>query len=429
MASKLILHYKANNTDLETLNSTSHDSENSNLISFSGLASNKTAPLKNYTRSRFADHFKVKDTEVVPEEEEFLEFEDRKKEKNRTILTFKSGLITKLSSVEEAENEKATDNLFELNSSDEDSKPSRLLLKLKHRKPKLVRILKHKFSKCIYKRMKRENRPSASMLEKPLFDKRVSSTKEITEAINKYEQSPSKIKEEIEAMIIASIDYILSSQEGTNLFKLFYSLTKQKSTSKPNFIAQIDFKSHVLFGNYQNIIEIINHINETDPVDSDIVYQKFNSEETWVALISSKNGKNVVETLMANLNKGNPSSHSKLFSVIHSNFLNFSKSNYTTFVVQKYISLFRTGEAFSLVQSNFEALINNRNGIFVTISALKAYKKDKLSRLLDMIMEKVEVLSKGIYTSTMIEFVFRTFPQFCIDFANKKLTYLIGKPT
>lgn len=430
MASKLVLKCIVNTTDLETLNSTNQDSENSFMMNFSGIVGNNTAPLKNYTRSRFSDHFKLKDSENVPDDGKvFVDFEVRKKEKNRTILTSKSKLISKLTSIEEIEDDLASNTIFKQNKiNKKEKKDTRTKTRLICKKSIRLRRLKHQPSKHVIKRTTRKfilniqlNLNESASTQQSSF-----SIFQLAEAINRYEQSSAKQRIETEKMLINSINNLLVTQDGTSLIKAVYPLIKKNSSTR-NIITAIDFKTNALSGNYHNIIEIINLIYETDTADGDLLYQQINSEDIWEALISSKNGKNVIETLMSNFFKNNPSCHSKLFSVIHSNFLNFSKSNYTTFVVQKYISIFRSGEAFSLVQLNFDALISNRNGIFVIISALKSFKKEKLSLLLDMIMDKVEILSKGIYTSTMIEFVFKTFPQFCVDFTNSKLAYLIGK--
>jgi hypothetical protein len=69
-----------------------------------------------------------------------------------------------------------------------------------------------------------------------------------------------------------------------------------------------------------------------------------------------------------------------------------------------------------------------RNGIFVVISGLKAYKGVELFKLLDRIMEISEVLCKNTYASTLMEYVFSNYTAYAATiFINQKLGYLLGK--
>lgn len=416
MASKLVFNFKANISDLETLNS-------SGIIGtercISSLVNNTTAPIRSYNRSRFADHFMYKDDET-DHDEGTAEFEVNNKQ-IRTILSDKIQYKSKFLSAEEDAN--VSQNVFECcTGEDEDSK---VTLKGGHKNRKL-RVLKHQPSKCLSKRIITRAQAQSNVQKDELISHSPFSIPALIEAVNIYENSTLNKKTDIMVKFKGSLASLLLSQEGTSLFMEFYTLQKNDNigNSKISYFAELDFITLALSESTQNISEILRIISQTDQT---LVYRILNNEQTWETLISSKNGKNLVECIMISFFKGNPSCHSKLFSVIHSNFLNYSKSNYTTFIIQKYISHFKTGEAFDLILSSFDELINSRNGIFVLISGLKAYKNDRLSCLLDKIMAKVEILSKGIYTSTMIEFVFRTFPQFCIDFTNNKLVYLIGK--
>lgn len=424
MTSKLILSNKAYEVDLNNLNSTQNDTEASSIFGYSSLmepseSKTSTAPLKNYKCSRFIDHFKSKEVESSHDYDLTDDFSLRKKGKNRTILANKSRLNSKLTSVEEEDLIKD----IEIDITEKESNDS-LIGKSAFFKDSVMipQATNHK-TLIQSKHSIAEDSEFIETLSLQLF-----SETDLSNAILIYKQSTARHKSEIESAFLQSISLILNSANGIEILKAFcFEILNDDESRLISFISQFDFKSLALTSSYQSVIEIIKFLTEINNIYCDNIYESLNSEATWLGLIPSKYGKNLVEVILSNFYRNEASKHSILFHVIHSNFTFFSKSNYTTFVVQKYIINYHSKQALVLVENCFDDLIINRNGIFVIITALKSYRKDKVSRLLSKIFSVAEALCKGIYTSTMMEFVFKSFPQFGVDFVNLKLEHTLGK--
>lgn len=415
MASKFKLSYTSEN-DFNNLNSTQNDSESSSVnanILESSVSTNLTAPLKNYKSSRFIDHFNSKEAELSHSSENHHLRNDIK----CLTTTEKSKHYSDLSSVKEEDDckKESSDslaicvNITRTNYYENNNEPQNSLKTNPKMFPGLTMVQDF-------------NTIDTTSLQS-------FSENQLRAALSIYKQSPENRKDEIEKAYLNSANYLLGSSAGSNLLKEFCSKLMNADNDDcrlRSFVAQMDFKTSALTSNYQNIIEIINFLGEANDKYMDIVYQKLNTVKTWLELIPNKYGKNVVEEILTNYYIYKEYKHFTLFEVIHSNFIEFSKSNYTTFVVQKYIVNYHTNQAFDLVESYMEDLLNNRNGIFVILTSLKSFKKEKVSGLLSKIFFKVETLCKGVYTSTMMEFVFKTFPQFRVDFINQKLEYTLG---
>lgn len=427
MTSKIVLSRKASEADRNNLNSTQHDSEeSSSLIGYSEFIETSegktlTAPLKNYKCSRFIDHFKSKEVESGCDYGIIEDFSLRNKSKYKTIMNDKSKLNSKLTSVEEEE-----DFILEVVEKESNNSINNESIKIS-KKGKMAfgsndEVLKQ--PSMIYGPKKVETHSET----KETLSLQILSEQDFLSAILKYKEASEHEKSEIDKAFLNSISLLLSSGKGVKIIKAyFYKLYEVDEKRLLYFVSQFDFKSFALTSSYQSIIDIIKFMTETDNKLYDIIYEMLNSESTWMCLIPNKYGKNLVEGILTNFYRNEIYKHSILFQVIHSNFTQYSKSNYTTFVVQKYISNYQTRQALALVEKCFDDLLSNRNGIFVIISSLKSFKIEKVSRLLSKIFGHVEHLCKGIYTSTMMEFVFKTFPQFGVDFVNLKIDLTLGK--
>lgn len=218
---------------------------------------------------------------------------------------------------------------------------------------------------------------------------------------------------------------ICSSYDLSALIGIYNSLKKKELSDL--FLSLINFLGIALTIDCNSLLEFLSLIIETVK-DADLIYSLFNAQQTWEMLISSKYGKCLVEYFMKEHYTDNPSKHSILFSLIDQNFLEYSLQNYTTFVVQVYVSYYAQESAFKRIIKNFDQLCLCRNGVFVIMAGLKGYKNMKLQLLLDKIINNSEYLCNEKYASTMIEYVFKTFgSKVSQSFIDNKLTFLYGK--
>lgn len=220
---------------------------------------------------------------------------------------------------------------------------------------------------------------------------------------------------------------VISTSEGIATFKGRYFELKRDGKLK-EFFKYVNMIEISLTADCSNLVEMIISIT-SESEDADFIYSLFDSASAWAQLITSKEGKNIVEFFMKEFYHEDPLKHSVLFSVIDQNFVEFAQSNYTTFVVQAYISYFARDPPFKKIIKNFEQLSLTRNGVFVVIAGLKGYKQYKLKQLIDKIINNSEYLCTSKYASTMMEYVFKNFgTQTCESFIQKKLSFLYGKP-
>lgn len=219
---------------------------------------------------------------------------------------------------------------------------------------------------------------------------------------------------------------LINTTEGISIFKERY-LELKFDCKLEQFFKYINLNEIALTVECNNLEEMITAII-FDQEDSDFIYSLFNSVSIWTQLITNKYGKNIVEYFMKEFFYNNPSRHSVLFSVIDQNFVEYAQSNYTTFVVQAYISYFALDFPFRKLMKNFDQLSLTRNGVFVVIAGLKGYKQYKLKQLLDKIISNAEYLCTSKYASTMMEYVFKNFGfEVCDKFIKKKMSFLYGK--
>lgn len=170
----------------------------------------------------------------------------------------------------------------------------------------------------------------------------------------------------------------------------------------------------------------------------------FNDFNTWLTLLLDKYGKNVVEHLITTFSEettGNydssassPSVSTKTLSfellgkVINENIVELCKGKFSTYAIQVFIQATKYESTATAILNNLTDIAACRNGVFAIISALNSYKEATLHMLLDKIIYFSEVFSKNNYSSTLIEFVLKTFTDYCVPkFIESKSIYFLGK--
>lgn len=192
------------------------------------------------------------------------------------------------------------------------------------------------------------------------------------------------------------------------------------------FLSNCDFLFTAKSPHHEQLIKLINYIYSFSREDADLIYCKFNDATLWSGLSRHKYGKSVVENFLTVFFKEEAFKHSLLFEHLLQNFFALSQANYTTFVVQTYISNFKDQKVLGLVIKFFDELCTTRNGVFVIITTLKSF--ESVSVLLDLVLLKSEILCKGQYTSTLMEYVFKTFTVYTVHkFVHTKRAFVQGK--
>lgn len=358
-------------------------------------------PKRNPTCSRFTDHFRLKEQRVSKTEELKNDFSLRKLNKNNTHLPSTSILI---SNFFHSENENI-DKLQQLQILDHRDRSTAELKNTRNRS--LVEVLNNFIA----------YNTNFRQLEK-----------ELSKVNSNYCVLPHILRAEIHNAFSSSFSILLKSDEGCYILRAYLcEFIKIDSASIKKLIFQLDIKSISMTTSIFNFIKMTSLLTDFDKIYFELIYERLNNFESWCELIPNKFGKNIVEHVLSYYFKDEPERHEILFGVIHSNFIHFATSNYTTFVVQQYIMNFSTSQAFMLVQFHLDVLSSSQNGIFVIISTLKAYTPKQVSSILAKLLSKIEILSKGIYSSTMIEYAHQAFPKFCTDFVESKLEYTLGK--
>lgn len=235
---------------------------------------------------------------------------------------------------------------------------------------------------------------------------------------------PQNSKEEIGEIISSNFNTIISRSSGITFLIEIYHILKQIHIQE-RFLSKCDLLFTAKSQHHVQLIKLINYIYSFSKADSDLIYSKFNDTNLWSSLSRHKYGKNVVENFLTIFFKDDASKHSILFEYLMQNFLELSQANYTTFVVQAYISNFKDQKALNLVKNFFDDLCSTRNGVFLIITTLKSFESN--SGLLDLILSKSELLCKGLYTSTLMEFVFKTFTSYTAPkFVHSKRAFILG---
>ena len=231
-------------------------------------------------------------------------------------------------------------------------------------------------------------------------------------------------------IIIAKNLYILlTTQLGKSFFISFLVQINHLSNKKAfELVHRIDFISGSTTDTSKEIVDIIMQISKISMELKDLIYSHYNSINIWSLLVSNKYGKNIVEFFLKDYYSKEQSKHKLLFDYLDYNFIEFSKANYTTFVIQTYVQYNSTKSALKKIFDNIEILSSCRNGIFVIIAGIKGYKNEDLYLLINKIMSYSEFLCNDVYASTLMEFIFKTHTNYsCELFIKTKLNFLLGK--
>lgn len=243
--------------------------------------------------------------------------------------------------------------------------------------------------------------------------------------------------------------HIIAFKDGLFFFCNLYNFLNNNSENKIYLYTNIllegcDYINSSFSKENNNLLEIIAYVNKnfifkenTDNTsskyksiiqDNEVIYSVYNKEVVWMNLIPHRYGKNTVEFFLSCFFINAREKHQLLFEVLLNKFIEYSMMNYSTFVIQKFVQIYKTKECFFKIIENINKLTSNRNGIFVIISGLKSYKGDDLNKLLDKIMHVSEFLCKNMYASTLMEYVFNNHTAYSAKiFINEKLNYLLGK--
>ena len=226
-------------------------------------------------------------------------------------------------------------------------------------------------------------------------------------------------------LIVKNIAKIISETQSLHfLIKYYHALTKFSIELRNNIINNI-YLDHLVNASATNLIEFLKSI-ETEQ-EKDIIFEKINSIETFTKMIFDKNGKNIIEFILEEFYS--PSSSYKLnilITLIQNKMIEFSLSNFSTFVVQKFIRKYPIKKTFDYISENIFCLGTSRNGVFVIVACLETYSIENIENLIRIIINKIEYFATEKYSSTLVEYVFNNF-QIAVDlFLKTKSNNILG---
>lgn len=220
---------------------------------------------------------------------------------------------------------------------------------------------------------------------------------------------------------------LLTTTASTQFLIKFFSNLPAKLIVQ--LISDLDLVSACMQPNYQCLIELLQSLPTSNLELIEHILIKFDSVLIWKQLIVNKYGKNVVEFLIDNLLSFSVYKRKKLYELIESSLVEFSKKNYATFVVQFYLNKEKSRSALKSIIENLINITSCRNGVFVVISATKVFNGQDLTELLDKIIQVSDTLSKNAYASTLMEYVFINHTQYAApNFIKIKSNCFLGKP-
>lgn len=219
---------------------------------------------------------------------------------------------------------------------------------------------------------------------------------------------------------------LLSATTSTNfLIKLFSGLS---SKEKISLISDLDLMAACMQPNYKSLIDLFNSFPTSDTEIIGQILNKFDSVQVWRQLIANKYGKNVVEFFIQNFLSYFVYKRKKLYELLETSLIEFSKKNYATFVIQAYLEKEKSKSALKTIIDNLSDITSCRNGVFVVISATKVYVDEELTQLLDKIISLSDTLSKNSYASTLVEYIFFNHTQYsALKFIKDKSDCFLGK--
>ena len=234
---------------------------------------------------------------------------------------------------------------------------------------------------------------------------------------NKFYDFPSKIKQKVMRLLGENLEKIILNPKLTsNIISLIAS-------------SHVDLKDiHVLFENadlntilkgndFKSLLNFISSLVNIKKDKENILQKVFFDKINWKEICFHKNAKSICEFMIDTFSEQMETNF--LFQYIESNVIEFSINNNSTYVVQHYITKTKSESVLLQIMTNLLYFTESRNGVFVVLTALNTYKNKKLFALIDLIIEKSEILCKETYGSTLIEKVFNNF----ITYAPQKFVF------
>ena len=229
---------------------------------------------------------------------------------------------------------------------------------------------------------------------------------------------------EINNFLLKSINLILNDNETLEVMIFFY-INANNEISK-HFIFSMDIEGLALSSNVKNLIRFLTNIKTEE--EKDFIYKQVVKINTFIKLIYDKNGKNLIEFIIDFFyNENEFYKISSLSIIIENRFLEFSISNFSTFVIQKYIRKHKPSSVLDTIIIDIDTIGFNRNGIFIIIACLESFDRKQTTTLVEKIIDRTEIFYKEKYCSTLLEYIFFSFDISIDYFIMKKSKYLLGK--
>lgn len=248
----------------------------------------------------------------------------------------------------------------------------------------------------------------------------------IDSLIRFYLKAETEVQYRILKDLIKEFGTILQNANGIEVTVYLLELMHSKGIDIKELISSLKLEIYSNCSGYLRLIQLFDHFVNNQHITEEM-YNQFNSKNCWIQLITSKFGRNLVEYFLNHSLLKSPTFHTTMFEVIEENFVYYARSNYSTFVVQTYIQSHHTKETYQNISLHFEELTQTKNGVFVIISALKAYQAEELEGLINKLVELSEKLCTNSFASTLMEYLFKNFSSARILFINTKLSHLLSK--
>lgn len=247
------------------------------------------------------------------------------------------------------------------------------------------------------------------------------------ELINRISTLSQRTKSLLSKAVVKHFSELITAKESR---EILYSIFRSINTSALiKLIKDLNMMEVSISASYASLIEMFEELSKFDQPEINLaILEYFNVKEKWEQLIINRQGKYIPEYFMTTLFVGDPEQLNLLFATIETNFLEYSKTNFTTFLVQCYIETYKSTAVANIIIDIMPSLTSSRNGVFVVISALKTYKDDSLYLIIDRIIELSVSFSKDPYASTIIECLFKNHTEYSTKkFIQTKSDCYLGK--
>lgn len=259
-----------------------------------------------------------------------------------------------------------------------------------------------------------------------IFFKMASSEEETNTFILNFPLLSNNLKQESFNKLKQHFISLLSTISTTQFIIKF--INSISSNFRIKLLSELDFVNACMQVNYSSLIDLFKSFDASNLEIIELILNRFDSVTVWRELIGNKYGKNVVEFFIQNFLHLFVYKRKKLYELLESCLVEFSKKNYATFVVQAYLNIEKSKSALRTIIDNIINITSCRNGVFVVISATKVYEGLDLYILLEKIIDVSDSLSKNAYASTLIEYLFLNHTQYVApNFIKKKSNCFLGK--